>query len=339
MKYVPLLLALAIACVPAAGQAPGDYELELWRSATRLDTPAAYDAYLKAFPQGAFAAMARAALAKAGATPAIPTAAAAASVPMPASPAPAARTAPAPSSLRPLAGEVTSGSTELAVGTRLVGPGIVTVGSLGAKRQLPLPAGEWVLLAAVDHGTRSTVSVSMATLAFGQFSGAQLRTLLVATFNRRAVTVPSGSTGNLVASGSLPRWASAEACDAALDAELMRGITSPRGLRRCAALRRAGDWREAFPDAPTLLEPLDRSLATLGAQVPAFAWRSEVHLSDLRYGYLVYTRLDVDGPEGARREWLRRFVPIAQSAYHREFDTYDLEPGRAPASPAFDLPS
>lgn len=332
MKHAPLFVALAIACASAAAQAPGEYELELWRSAARLDTPAAYDAYLRAFPQGAFAAMARAALARAGASTAAPGPTGAAS---------AARSAPAPvpSTLPPLAGEVTSGSTELAVGTRLVGPGIVTVGSLGAKRQLPLPAGEWLLLAAVDHGTRSTVSVSMATLAFGQFSGAQLRTLLVATFNRRAVTVPSGSTSNYLAAGSLPRWTSAEACDAALDAELMRGIAAPRGLRRCAALRRAGDWREAFPDAPTLLGPLDRSLATLGAQVPAFAWRSDVHLQDLRYGYLVYTRLDVDGPEAARREWLRRFVPIAQSAYNREIDAYDLEPGRAPASPVFDLPS
>jgi hypothetical protein len=64
----PLTTFLSSLCLLASSaafaQAPNDFEMELWRSATRLDTPAAYEAYLKSFPQGSFAAMAQAALAR-----------------------------------------------------------------------------------------------------------------------------------------------------------------------------------------------------------------------------------------------------------------------------------
>ncbi|MEQ1804633.1 MAG: hypothetical protein ABL900_04575, partial [Burkholderiaceae bacterium] len=48
----------AIAQTPA----PSAIEIEFWRSAERVATPEAYRAYLAAFPNGAFANLARAGL-------------------------------------------------------------------------------------------------------------------------------------------------------------------------------------------------------------------------------------------------------------------------------------
>ena len=124
-RLTAILSATLLLATGALAQAPGEVELEMWRSAARIDTPAAYQAYLAAYPGGSFAPMARAALAKAA----------------PAGGAPATG-APPMGALAPLVGSVSSGSTELATGAKLVGPGVVTVGSVGAKRQLLIPAGE-----------------------------------------------------------------------------------------------------------------------------------------------------------------------------------------------------
>lgn len=300
----------------AFAQAPGDVELEMWRSATRIDTPAAYQAYLAAYPGGSFAPMARAALAKA--------------------PPPAAAVAPAPSALAPYTGSANSGATDLAVGARLVGPGVLTVGSLGARRQLVLPAGEWVLLAAEDHRTSGTLQISLASLAFGQFEGAQLRSLLVASFNRRAVAVQSGSSANLQAMGLLPRWTAAEQCEAAAGADLFREVAGTPALRHCAVVRPADDWRATLATTP-LPEPLDASLKALQAVVSPFALRSELHFTDQRYGWMALTRLDTAavGAAPARIDWLRRYLPLATRGYGRNFDAEDLVPGQT--APAKDI--
>lgn len=333
----PLLSTLAITVLCAASafaQAPGEYEMELWRSAARLDTPAAYEAYLKAFPAGAFADMARAGLARTAAAPAGTGAAA------PAAPAAAPAAGPV-SALAPFAGLVNSGSTDLALGARLVGPGVIMVGNVGNRRQLVLPAGEWVLLAAEDHATTDRVPVSMATLAFGQFQGTQLRSLLVATFNRRSVTPQTGSPGNALAGGLLPTWGQAQRCEAAAPAHGLPETTTSRWLRRCALLRSAGDWRAAFPEAAPLAEPVGASLAALkGTLPPAFAHLSEVHMSDVRYGYAGLTRLDTAevGSAADRAAWLRRYAALAERGYTRDFSSNDLVPGATNPTREFELP-
>ncbi len=325
---VPAALVLLMSA--AAAQAPGEFEMELWRSATKLDTPAAYEAYLKAFPQGAFAPMARAALARPGMAPA-PAAAEPAAAPQPR----------APSSILHYQGGVNSGATDLATGAKLNGPGVVTVGSVGAKRQLVIPPGEWVLLAAEDHRTPGRVQHQLATLAFGQFSGSELRSLLVATFNRRPPSIPMNATGTSQEAGLVPTWTTAIACETAGRDDVVQEVKQGWTLRTCLQMRPAGDWRSAFPDAPPLLEALDPVLAAMKAQVGSFAWRSEVHITDKRYGHLGLTRLDTAevGPAAARAEWLRRYAERAGEGYTREFDRPDLQPGQpAPAKP-LDLPA
>lgn len=327
-RRTALCLAAATLFTAAAfAQAPGEYEMELWRSALRLDTPAAYEAYLKNFPQGAFADMARAALGRPAAAPAA------------AKPAAAAPVVPT-SALAPFTGPVNSAATELALGARLVGPGIITVGQVANRRQFVVPAGEWVLLAAEDHSTRTTVPVGMATLAFGQFSGNQLRSLLVTSFNRRAVAPQGGNPGSNVAGGLLPTWRHAQRCEVAAPMNGLPENTHTRWLRRCAALHAAGDWRAGFPEASPLVEPVESALAELKATLPpAFAHRTEVHLSDIRYGYLVVTRLDrADvGTAAERAAWVRRYAALAERGYTREFESNDLVPGSPNPTREFDL--
>lgn len=329
-KIFRLLAAAGLLATGAAfAQVPGEFEMEMWRSATRLDTPSAYEAYLKAFPQGAFAPMARAAMAKGSASAA------------PAAPAATPATPPAPSALQPYQGNANSGATELPVGARLNGPGVVTVGSTGARRQLVIPPGEWILLAAEDHRTPGRVQHSLATLAFGQFSGAELRSLLVATFNRRPISAPTNATGMSQEAGLIPTWTSANACEAATRNDVVQEVKQGWTLRTCLVLRPAGDWRSAFPDAPPLLDALDTTLSALRAQVGAFAWRSEVHITDKRYGHLGLTRLDTAevGPAAARAGWLRRWAERSNEGYTREFDLSDLQPGQAAPAKGLDLPA
>src|SRR5689334_5496912 len=73
-------LAAIVLGARAQGAEPGAFELEMWRSATKLDVKEAYDSYLARFPQGAFADMARLSLQRLGA----PAAAAPAAPSMPA---------------------------------------------------------------------------------------------------------------------------------------------------------------------------------------------------------------------------------------------------------------
>lgn len=323
MKRRATLALGALLAGAALAQAPGDYEMELWRAAARLDTTAAYDAYLAAFPNGAFAAMARAALAKH-----TPPAAAVTS-------GPASTAAPLlPDTLPALAGEVSSGATGLAVGARLQGPGVLTVGSLGARRQLLLPPGPWTLLAAVDHRAPGTVQVGMATLAFGQFSGRQLRSLLLASFNRRSITIPGGSTQTQQALGLLPRWPSAERCEARSGQEHWLDVGGSRTLHHCAAVRPAGDWREALA-GPPVLDALQQSLQALGVALPAFATRSELHFTDLHYGLFGLLRLDSAeaGAAAERSAAWQRYLPVATLGQGRDIELEDLQPGQ-PAQPA-----
>lgn len=313
--------ALASGAAVAGAQAPGEVELELWRSATRIDTPAAYEAYLAAHPSGTFAPMARAALAKAG-TATGPVR-------------PVAQTG----KLGTLWGAATSGSIDLPVGTRLAGPGVVTIGSVGAKRQLVLPAGEWMLLAAEDYRGPGMVQPQMASLAFGKFVGTQLRSLLVATFNRRAIVVPSGSAANLQAMGQLPRWTAAELCEAPVAGDQMRDVGGPPALRHCAALRPADDWRQALAGTP-LTGPLDAALKTLEATAAPFAWKSELHFTDIRYGWISIMRFDSAdvGSAPARASWLQRYLALARQGCARELDTDDLMPGALAAARPLTLP-
>lgn len=320
-------LAFAATAQQSAPAAPSAYELELWQSASRLNTTEAYQAYLKAFPNGAFATMATLSLAKADGAAAAPAAAAV--------PVAAAATFRAP---------LETGSITFEPGQTLRGPGFVTVGWLGAKRQLVVPAGDWTLLAAWDHDAETARGVQMTSLALGQFAGAQLKSLVVARFNRKPISLPGGGgfSQSYQAMGVLPRWLDAERCEAAPAA--WRQAANAGTLRHCEALQLSAD-----PVDAALAARLAPALKALKAELPPLPVRSEVHIVDKRLGYLAYQRLDCVAGAGAacstqppaadaapvadRTAWLKAFASLAVAGYERDLPGDDLEPGRAAARP------
>lgn len=328
--HVVALLAATLAFGAVAQQpapaAPSAYEMELWQAATRLNSPEAYQAYLKAFPNGAFAAMARLSLPKTD-----PAAA------------PTPQAAPVASVAR-FSAPLETGSITLQPGQTLTGPGFITVGWLGAKRQLVVPAGDWTLLAAWDHDADAARGVQMTSLALGQFAGAQLKSLVVARFNRKPISLPSGGgfSQSYQAMGVLPRWLDAERCEAA--PATWRQAANAGTLRHCEALQLSTD-----PVDGALAARLAPALKAMKAELPPLPVRSEVHIVDKRLGYLAYQRLDCLAGAGAacstqppaagaapaddRTAWLKAFAPLAVAGYERDLPGDDLEPGRAAAKP------
>jgi hypothetical protein len=342
-----LLLALALACGSALAQTPAAqpsaYEMESWRAASSINTADAYRAYLSSFPAGAFAAFARAALDKLGAPVAAGTAPAAA-----AAAAPAAAAAAAAGSLAEYNAESETNIVALNLGDKLNGPGVLTIGSFGTRRQLVLPRGEWILLAGYDFRSANQVPVPMSSLAFGQFKGNQLSSLLVASFNRRNIAPVGGTSASLQAMGMVPRWVAAEQCEASSPRNLHLAVTSTARTRHCAAMRPIDAGEDPLADAAALKPRIEAALKQMQGQSMRFDLRSEVHITDHRLNYLAYTRLDcaaaaagggscAPSPAGspalnARIDWLKAFMPLAVSGHGRELDIEDIRPGR-PAAP------
>lgn len=326
----------------AANEAPNESELEFWRSAQRIDTPAAYRAYLDAFPNGLFASLAR--MKAAGG--------AGAAAPMPPVTANAARPA---ANLRyfsePLAD---SGAIQLKLGDRLAGPGLLTLGAIGARKQLVIPAGEWVLLAAADTAsiqsptiaTLRPVRASMTTLVFGKFSGDQLATLLRMTTNTQIAKAGT--------------WTDLESCDPVAGAVVLEHKrTTGKFREECRAVR-----VEEYPldAAGAAADEAKRNIVRLGARIGDAGVVSSLTLAEPKRGYLGITRIDWPGAvlgaaaerasawrgaalEGSAErqaylkrlsEWSRAYRELASEGYERNFEGADIV-ANAPARPNAEL--
>lgn len=181
-----LLLSALLGATASRAQQPGatapdPVEMAFWQSTERIGTADAYRAYLARYPKGTFAPLATAAMGKVDpATPHL---------------APATPSATPPSSamvgtLRPFSMVPEGGAVSFNLGDELVGPIALPVGALGARKQVALPKGPWVVLAAnhrhVTHAhflsTVGPVRVRITDTAFGKFSGNRMTSLLVASF-------------------------------------------------------------------------------------------------------------------------------------------------------------
>lgn len=357
---VPWLMALTSAWAAAAGVAApaevpgGPLEMEFWRSAQRIHTADAYRAYLGSYPQGVFAALARAALARlqdTPAAPAAPLAPVAVTVP-PAPVTPAQPPATAPASLRHFSAPASgTGALDINLGDRYVGPGALTLGGLGARKQLVLPAGDWTVLAAVDRassqvGQSAPVRVGITTVALGRFEGVRLATLLVYTASNQVF--------------SLLTWPDLVGCQSARGGAPLQLQRSQAGLRDDCLSQRVDSDGLARVD-PAARQELRASLSTLGAQVWGVGVVSTLTLTERRLGYYALQRIDwpaatlgpqVDDwaqwltPSLADREDLRRFAqrqferlsrarPALALGFGRDLDLPDLGPDvPGPSSPA-----
>lgn len=332
----PMPVARAQAQASASQAGPGAAEVEFWRSTERLGTPDAYAAYLAAYPSGHFAALARLSLGRAAA-PAAPAAAPAA----PASGIPVPTALP----LRHFSEPSTSGAITFQVGDRFQGPGAITVGWLGARKQLVLPAGEWVVLAAIDHAS-AIGNAEFTTVRFGKFTGAQLQSMLIFSFTRRAT--------------SIGRWTDIERCQAGDPAALLHHA-SPTAALRSECMRLWNQGVIQFAGQPAGDEAL-ASLQRLGASYAGPALVTVWYFADRPNGYLRVTRADwlhqvYGANSGDAASWSRTALPasperqrhalalmrwaegyreLAATGFRRKLDELDLKPG-LPARPGEEL--
>lgn len=283
VQRVTLSALLFMAAGSATAQVT-EVELEYWRSVQRIDTPSAYRAYLNMYPKGAFASLAQL---KAG-----PEAAATA----PAKPAEAldaasatARVAKPGGTLRNFS-EPVNGSGEFAfdLGARLNGPGVLTIGAMGAKKQMVLPSGEWVVLAAVDtksvqpsgilNTPRANV-VALTTLVTAKFSGNRLLSLMRITGSRQIATAS--------------QWVGLDDCDAKAAGAALQHQRWSGGLRDdCQSIQIDSDpLGKSFAASEATRSSLDK----LGATVSGTALVSTFVFSGSRSGYLGVTRIDWPG--------------------------------------------
>ncbi|HXF45236.1 MAG TPA: hypothetical protein VNK91_03865 [Burkholderiaceae bacterium] len=227
-----------------------------------------------------------------------------------------------------------SGAITFRLGERFTGPGPLTVGWLGAKKQVVLPAGEWVVLSAFDHpwGT-----VKGTTLVFGKFAGDRIAAALRVSTNRHPITRQS--------------WPAMDACEKPDAGRLYQWRKANTAWRReCMAVVAV---KQPFaPNSDSSVQTL-ASLSRMGARVEGFALVARIYLSDDVNGMLFVERIDWPAialgkaaglatdwtPEGVRSntqhgQYLRDFVAwttayraFVLEGFRRELTDPDLQPG------------
>lgn len=322
---VLLLCTLSCAIGAAAAQsqpaetaraAPAaDSELAFWQSADRIGTAAAYRAYLDVFPSGRFATLARAALDKLDKPGAAPVAAAGA----PAAGGPGLGSAQL-DALGQLPEE--SGAVTLRPGEVYTGPGPVTVGWLGAKKQIVIPQGPWIALAATDHFSTHRTRVTLTTVYFGRFEQGRLRSLMRYTFNSRSAQ----DARNIW-------WDSVDQCllqaRNAPDASLLWDARRST-VRQCNLLNPRDDT--ALPGWSALTTALARiGLPPPGPPVQRARFMHYDHLAN----YLLAERSDYLPAADVSRlqRWAQAYAPLAMRGVDRSVEDAELapnagEPGR-----------
>ena len=259
--------ALAAAAAPDAGEAM------FWQSTEKIGTPAAYRAYLERYPNGFFAPLARAATSGG------------VNAPSSAAPAAADPRSPAGGALTPFNETTSSGSVTFAIGEAFEGPAAITVGWLGARKQLVLPRGHWMALAANDtmadaiYGLApgGSVRVKWTTVVFGRFEGPRLVALLRARFTAEKNKPITWGDGH---------------CDAAGRVHLKAVPTAAASVWRdeCLALAATGDPLAA--QDPAMQEAVE-SLRRLGARVEhGTAMLTSIGFGDKQRGALRLSRYD-----------------------------------------------
>jgi hypothetical protein len=386
-----LVMAPALAQTPAVGDG---MEVEFWKSVDRIATPRAYRIYLDKYPNGQFAPLAREAIQRAagavptgaappavtpapasGAAPAAKSEAAAGQGPT-ATPAPAVLAAPRVKlPLKYFKDAASSDAITFELGDRFNGPGPVRVGWGKSNKQLPLPSGEWIALAATDHdqhkakGMAPTVKVGrtkganaqlggtikLTTVALGKFDGNQLASLMLVMLNRTTLPVQMTSP-------------EAEACENGNEAHLFDFKEGPFHQRTCGvAIAVEAPLTDATRVASSeLLADLTASIKRMGATVKGPGIVTTLMFTGKADGWMrlqridfpaVYPELDsvpVQQWEAASKAsptdkqpssmylrqlhgWMDGYVTKASSGWMRNLDESDLEPG-TPARTSPPLP-
>jgi hypothetical protein len=243
----------------------------------------------------------------------------------------------------PYRADTDSGAVTFRVGDVFRGPGPITVGYLGAKKQLLLPNGDWRVLAAVDYNSRHASPMRMTSVAFGQFDGPRLRSLLVATSTRRP-----GKASNT--------WNELSHCQANQGGSLWQSAQERFPLSQCARVQPLAParLREQLPQA--LAESMDQHLPAMGAAWPSVNLKSTLVVTDRLAALLQVQRFDCVAvkpgadtdtcvaiprawlrddptpPLQARLEWARAYATLAPLGMNKNLDADDLEANPAAQS-------
>lgn len=336
----------------AAAEDKTQVELEFWRSVERMGTADAYQAYLEAYPNGRFAPLARVASRRAApvpsASPAAPPAAASAMMPVPSVPRLAVTSDATSSSgnqLPVLNQQIQhSGGATFAVGERIRGPGVITMGRLGARKQVPIPEGEWTLIAAVDHDTESQLMLGrpgvsgftkVSSLALAEVQGATARSMLLVTLNRLAPPAYNF------------RWPDQDQCEQAAAQSWLHKKEKGFFADQCMVIRPVGPKGAESVMPAALWKEMSSNLGKLGGSLTNFNLETSIFTISSQAAYMRVTRLDCHQispgaagcadfspllgnwfkpPEGfaARSEWALRYMPLAYDGFRRNLTLPEL---------------
>jgi hypothetical protein len=325
---------------PASDKA--QFEMDFWRSTERVDTPEAYAAYLEAFPNGRFASLARAAIKKVQVVVPVNKESGMAIAPqsIQTKPAlPAENRLERKSQLAAYSEEINTGSVELRAGDRLNGPVKLVVGGMGAKKQVLVPRGEWVVLAGADYNMMIPANVQtrelpvrFSTIFLAQFDSDKAVSALFITYNR--TVTPS----------VLVSWPDAAKCEGNENSALFLGKEGDFTLRRCHMVQVVSDPNLRRSSASAFWNDADASLRGLRGVLGQFNLESSLFITSSR-DYLRVSRFDCtqrasDGgcqslsdftrsvalksPNVETRiAWLKAYLPFAVTGFKRDLDDED----------------
>lgn len=223
-----------------------------------------------------------------------------------------------------LGGTPTVGAITMMPGETYYGPGPVTVGYLGAKKQLVLPNGAWVLVAVADRASGHATAVPMVSMVFAQFREGRLISLMSFLFSSRAVR----------GSG----WPEADAChNSSAPATGQKEVHVQGPTRACG-------WTVAQTRMPQVVDPAWEQapavVKRLGAVMPPAPLQfTRAWVTDGSGNYLAVRRADFESRAGdaqaaqsLRAAWLRDYLPFMLEGLDKRIGASELEPNqrRAP---------
>ena len=231
-----------------------------------------------------------------------------------------------------------STAVDVKPGDLVRGPGPLTVGWAGSKKQVLVAGGPWLVLAVVDHKSTHARPVQLTSVALGQFQLHRLTALMVATFNRT-----SGLAGHT--------WKEAADCEVESPRALLQVADGSFALRRClfvSELRPSQELNRSY----AVSAQVKASLETLGATSAGFNLETAIYLVNARAAYMRIIRFDCVGAVGdgakcpmlakssaaeapaspleARLAWAKAYLTLSAEAFARDIPGRDLSPG-APA--------
>lgn len=309
--FVPQQQTAATPATPATRTEAFEAELAFWDAIKTSRAKADYDAYLQQYPKGHFAPLARARIAQLAGevvaaappttgpaprpamsqaveppqvdvakpaskdgskplTPARPPEVAAIS------PAPPAASKPASTSKSFSEAAPNSSAIGFKLGDRFYGPGVLTVGWVGGKKQVVIPAGEWIALSAVDRDSGHAPPVKLITLVFGKFADDRLSAMITVTASR-------AGSNNI-------SWADIDDCERPDPARLYEWKPAPSWQRQCVAT-----VFQATPlpgDGGPVGRELRRSLQRLGASASGPAIVTTLLFAEKANGFMRIDRAD-----------------------------------------------